>query len=157
MRIGRLAATLLLCVLPASTALASAALAQEWRGLGSGGPVRAAFTLKGKPAGVEFQCEAPGRVRTVVAGSGARVPDGRAATLVFSVDGVAEMLPAKAEAEPHGTGSRFARSDALSDLKPLFDRLRRGRELELSGPAGAFRLPLKGSGKALGLLVERCG
>lgn len=152
MRIGRLAATLLLCALPARTALA-----QEWRGLGADGPVRAAFTLKGKPAGVEFQCEAPGRVRTVVAGSGARYPDGRAATLVFSVDGVAEMLPAKAEAEPHGPGSRFARSDALTDLKPLFDRLRRGRELELSGPAGAFRLPLKGSGKALGLLVERCG
>lgn len=133
-----------------------AAAAQEWRGLASDGPVRAAFTSKGRPAGIEFQCEAPGRIRTVVAGSGARYPEKQASTLVLSVDGVATILRATAEAEPQGPGSRFVRTDAAADLAPLFDRLKRGRELELSGPAGAFRLPLKGSGKALSLLAERC-
>lgn len=136
--------------------LAGAARAQEWRGETAGGSVRAAYTQKGRPAGVQFECEAPGRLRTIVSGTAARYPEGRPATLVFSVDGVATLLPAKAEAEPHGPGSRFVRSDKAAEMKPLFDRLKRGKELELSSPAGSFRLPLKGSGKALALLAERC-
>ncbi|WP_062112631.1 hypothetical protein [Aureimonas sp. AU40] len=154
MRAGRLFLVLPLAVLLAGLGPSAA---QEWRGEAAGGPVRAGFVLKGKPAGISFECDGPGRIRTIVAGSGARYPEGQGATLVFSVDGVATILSAKAEAEPHGAGSRFARTDAAAELKPLFERLKRGRELELSGPAGSFRLPLKGSGKALGLLGERCG
>ncbi len=153
----RFAVPSLACVLVLAAALAPAPLrAQEWRSADGPEGASAGYTQAGRPAGVAFRCEGSGRIRTLVAGNGTRFGEGQGATLVFSVDGLATMLAARAEPEPRGSGSRFARTDAAGDLAPLFDALRKGRELELSSPAGHVRLPLTGSGRALGALLERC-
>jgi len=134
------------------------ARAQEWRAVGEGSGTKAGFAQRGKLAGLVFGCEEPGRVRLVLSGDGSRFLDERPRTLVLSVDGLAETTTVTAEPEPGGTGaSRFARTDSLSAIEPLLGRLAKGREVEVAGPSGSFRLPLKGSGAALGRLRAGCG
>ena len=135
---------------------ASEASAQEWRAEGKGTGVRATFTQKGRPAGIQFACIGEGRVRTLVSGNGARFSEDRDLSLILSVDGLARIRSIRAEREPNGTGSRFVRTDPVAALEDLFAALRKGKELELSSPAGHWRLPLKGSGNALGALLQQC-
>lgn len=142
-----------LCALPFASAPSSA---QEWRSDGSGSAARAFYTQKGVPAGLQFECLAGNRVRTVVSGTGGRFAPGQEATLVLSVDGLARISRVTAQDEPNGPGSRFVRTDAAADLLPLVADLKRGRVLEVSGPAGIVRLALKGSGKALSVLEGGC-
>lgn len=146
----------LLALGAASLAGEGAAAAQEWRSAGTGAAVRAFYTQGGRPAGIEFACEAGGSIRTLVAGNGARFGGDRERTLVLSVDGVARVALVRAEPEPNGGGSRFVRRDPAAALGPFLDQLAKGRELEVSAPAGALRLPLRGSGKAIAALRKGC-
>lgn len=141
----------LLCSLPHPAA------AQVWKAEGEGGATSAGFTQKGRLAGLVFRCAGPGRVRLILSGDGTRFSDDRPRTLVLSVDGMAQSTTVTAEPEPNGTGaSRFAREDRLEQANALLNLLSKGREVEVSGPSGAFRLPLKGSGAAISRLRAAC-
>lgn len=138
--------------------LAQPAAAQAWKAEGEGPATRAGFAQKGRLAGLVFQCAGEGRVRLILSGDGTRYADGGSRTLVLSVDGVAQSTTVTAEPEPRGTGaSRFAREDTLAAMNGLLGLLTKGREVEVSGPSGSFRLPLKGSGAAIARLRKGCG
>ncbi|WP_182084266.1 hypothetical protein [Aureimonas sp. ME7] len=134
----------------------SVALAQEWRGAGSKESARAFYVQSGRPAGIQFECVDASRVRTVVAGNGARFSSDREATLVLSVDGTARVSSVRAEDEPGGGGSRFVRIDRGADLAAFVASLKRGHKLEVSSPAGSMRLSLAGSSRALSTLEAGC-
>ncbi|MBB3952209.1 hypothetical protein [Aureimonas jatrophae] len=132
--------------------------AQVWKAEGQGAATSAGFSQKGRLAGLVFRCTQPGRVRLLLSGDGTRFSDERPRTLVLSVDGLAERTTVTAEAEPNGKGaSRFAREDTLAQADALLTLLSKGREVEVSGPSGMFRLPLKGSGAAIARLRAGCG
>ncbi|WP_294645101.1 hypothetical protein [uncultured Aureimonas sp.] len=132
------------------------ALSQEWRASGRGEGARAYFTLKGRPAGAEIACLSGGRLGVTAAGNGARFPADRPVTLVLSVDGMAYAGEARVEPEGAGGGSRFVRTVEGKDAASLLAALKRGKSLEVSGPAGHVRLPLTGSGRAIAALAPAC-
>lgn len=133
------------------------ARAQEWRAVGEGTGVSAGFAQKGRLAGLVFRCEGAGAVRLLLSGDGSRFADERPHTLVISVDGLGEATTVRAEPEGGGSGaSRFVRSATLAEVLPLLDRLAKGREVEVSGPAGSYRLPLRGSGAAINRFKAGC-
>lgn len=142
----------LLCALLLATLPASPALAQQWRADGA----RAGFAKGGALAGLVFECRPGGRLRTIVAGNGASFPADRDLTVAFDVDGTAWLRPFRAEPEGGGA-SRFVREEPLAEARDLLEALRRGSSLEIAGPAGRVALPLAGSGRAIGALLERCG
>ncbi len=130
--------------------------AQQWQSAGRGEGARAFFAKNGRPAGVEIACRPDGRLAVTAAGNGARFPTDRPVTLVLSVDGLAFAGEARVEAEPQGGGSRFVRVMQPGEAQALVAALKRGRNVEVSSPAGFIRLPLGGSGRALGALGPVC-
>ncbi|WP_136625083.1 hypothetical protein [Aureimonas flava] len=132
------------------------AAAQEWRSTGRGEGARAFFAKGGRPAGVQVACLSGGRLEITAAGNGARFPADRPVTLVLSVDGTAFSGEARVEPEAAGGGSRFVRVAEAGEAATLLAALKRGRGVEVSSPAGFMRLPLAGSGRALGALAPSC-
>ncbi len=133
------------------------AAAQQWQSAGKGEGARAFFSQGGKPAGIEIACRSGGRLAITAAGNGARFPADRPATLVLSIDGMAFSGEARVESEPRGGGSRFVRETDAGEASALLSALKRGKSLEVSSLAGFMRLPLGGSGRALGAFGAACG
>ncbi len=145
-----------IAILVALLLAAGSAGAQEWRSAGMGEGARAFFAQGGRAAGVEIACLPGGQLEVRAAGNGARFPRDRDVTVVLSVDGTAYAGSARVEDEARGGGSRFVRTVAREEANALLAALRRGRSVEVSSPAGFIRLPLTGSGRALGALAPGC-
>ncbi len=82
----------------------------------------------------EIACLSGGRLGVTAAGNGARFPADRPVTLVLSVDGMA--YAGEARVEPEGPGALALRAHREGkDAASLLAALKRGKSLEVSGPA----------------------
>lgn len=143
-----------LCTVIVVAAVASLpAGAQSW----TGSDGTAGFAVAGDYTGLSFRCGPAGEVAMIFSGFLGGLQDGGGYTVGVSVDGTAFLYEATARAgEADGTSVLVSRGSPAG-LAELIAALRKGRSVEISGPAGRYTLPLIGSGKALDKLRQTCG
>lgn len=122
--------------------------AQSWTSSGSA----AGLSVDGGYNGLSFACTGAGRAQVVFSGFGQRLQPNASYTVALSVDGVASLYQASANAG----GTALLVDQPIDSLKPVIEQLRKGRAAEVSGPAGRYDVPLKGSGAALARFLDAC-
>ncbi|HEY9056421.1 MAG TPA: hypothetical protein VIN77_04655 [Aurantimonas sp.] len=116
----------------------------------------AGYAVAGDYTGLSFRC-GPDGIAMIFSGFPGKLQDGGGYTVGVSVDGTAFLYEATARAgEADGTSILVSRG-APAGLAELIAALRKGRSVEISGPAGRYTVPLTGSGKALDKLRQTCG
>lgn len=132
----------------------SGAQAQGWRAEGEGSGIVAGTVVEGALAGLRLSC-ADGGIEIRLTHNGAAFERGREHTVIVTVDGVPHILAMQATS---GTaGDDFLTAQGWNAAEPLLSALARGREVEVSGPSGRYRLPLSGSARSILALREGCG
>ncbi|MBC6715239.1 hypothetical protein H9Q09_03425 [Aurantimonas sp. DM33-3] len=126
------------------------ALGQSWR---SDGAV-AGFTAGAGFTGLTFRCAGAGRVTVRFSGFPGRLQAGQAHTVVATVDDTAFVLDTIAR--DAGSGSILVAEGTLAARAGFIEALRKGRSVEVAGPAGRYGLPLTGSGDALAAFTTGC-
>ena len=134
----------------------SVGAAAGWTGKG-GRPAAplAGYLLDDAAPALLFRCAGAGRMAMIVAG-GAGLPRNADYTVVVSVDDVAYVEVTRGDSALAGD-SDLVRIAPFASFQPLIAALKSGKEAEVSTPRGRYRVPLKGSGKALAILDGGCG
>lgn len=129
------------------------ARAQSW----TGSDGTAGYAVGGVYTGLSFRCGSDGAVTMIISGFPGGLQDGAGYTVGVSVDGTAFLYEATArDGEAEGASILVSRGSPAG-LSELIAALRKGRSVEISGPAGRYTIPLTGSGKALDKLRRTCG
>ena len=102
-----------------------------------------------------LRCVGSRRIAILVPGNGARFDPERSYTVSLSVDGLAFIL---STAPAFGSGARtdFMAVAPMTAIEPLLAALAKGREVEVAGPTGRWRLPLSGSAAGVSRLRQAC-
>lgn len=137
--------------------LAGPAAADGWTSRVEAERAVAGTTVGGELAGLRLECVPGGPVRTVLSHNGRRFERGREATVVLSVDGMAQILRMQPSDSARAGDDDLSRQDEPTAAAALADALAAGRTLEISGPAGRYAMSLSGSSRALTALRAACG
>jgi hypothetical protein len=130
------------------------AAAAGWTG--ETGPARrAGYFLSDRTPALLLRCAGGGRLAVVVAG-GTGLPRDGDYTVVIAVDDTAFVGVARPGSADSGDAA-LVRTAAFDTFAPLIAALKSGAVAEVSTPRGRYRLPLRGSGKALAALDGGCG
>lgn len=132
----------------------AAGMAAGWTS-DAGATRRAGYLLDDRTPALLLRCAGAGRLALVVAG-GSGLPRDADYTVVVAVDDTAFIGVARPGSKDPGDGA-LIRTAAFSTFSPLIAALKTGKVAEVSTPRGRYRLPLRGSGKALAALDGGCG
>ncbi|MCB8838714.1 hypothetical protein [Aurantimonas sp. VKM B-3413] len=134
-----------------SSLMAAPAAAQSWRVVGD----MAGLSVDGRLTGLAVACSG-GRAEITLSGFDTKLQGGERYTAGVTVDDTAYLFETRARDDPRGPGSILVGAISKQVATPFVEALRRGRRAEVATPAGHYRIPLSGSGKALGSILPAC-
>ena len=138
-------AGLFAALLAAATLTAAPACAQAWHYAGG----EAGLKVNGRFVGLSFYCTGGGAIRLVFSGFPGKLQAGQPYTTVVTVDGTSFLFEPKAE-DGEAFRSILVDRRTVAESAGFIDALQKGHEAEVSGPAGLYVVPLKGSSRRAG-------